>query len=160
VSADEKPDRTPTWSQVEMTQMVLPGQTNMHGTAFGGQILAWIDIAAAVAAERHSCGPTVTAAFDEVQFVRGVRLGQVLVMRARVNWVGDTSMEVGVRVMGEHRGTSFHATSAYTTFVAIDDAGKPTAVPPLVLETDEDRRRWSEGAARAEQRQKRRKGKG
>jgi len=158
VSADGEPTRTPARSQVEMTQMVLPGQTNMHGTAFGGQILAWIDIAAAVAAERHACGPTVTAAFDEVQFVRGVRLGQVLVLRARVNWVGETSMEVGVRVTGEHRGTTFHATSAYTTFVAIDERGKPKPVPPLTLETDEDRRRWREGAARAEQRQARRKG--
>lgn len=157
MSGDGAPVRTPRWSQVEMTQMVLPGQTNMHGTAFGGQILAWIDIAAAVAAERHACSPTVTAAFDEVQFVRGVRLGQVLVMRARVNWVGTTSMEVGVRVTGEHRGEVFHATSAYTTFVALGEDGKPTDVPDLVLETDEDRRRWRQGAERARLRQARRK---
>jgi acyl-CoA hydrolase len=140
-----------------MTQMILPGQANMHGTAFGGQILAWIDIAAAVAAERHACGPVVTAAFDEVQFVRGVRLAHVLVLRARVNWVGETSMEVGVRVDGETRGRTYHATSAYTTFVAIDDEGRPTKVPPLVLKTEEDRRRWAEGAARAKGRQGRRK---
>jgi acyl-CoA hydrolase len=150
-------ERTPSSTQVEMTQMVLPGQTNMHGTAFGGQILAWIDIAAAVAAERHAGGPVVTAAFDEVQFVQGVRLAHVLVLRARVNWVGVSSMEVGVRVEGETRGRAYHATSAYTTFVAIDDEGRPTRVPRLELETDDDRRRWDEGAARAQGRKSRRK---
>lgn len=140
-----------------MTQLVLPSDANNLGNAFGGRILAWIDIAAAVAAGRHSGGQVVTASFDDVHFVRPIRRGHVVVLRARVNWVGRTSMEVGVRVDGEvWGGERYHALTAYTTFVALDEAGDGRLVPPLALETPEDRRRFEDGARRMAGRRARR----
>lgn len=145
-------------SRVEMTQIVLPGDANTRGTAFGGQVMAWIDIAAAVAAGRHAGGPVVTASFDDVHFVRPVLQGHVCVLRAQVNWVGRTSMEVGVRVEGEPwGGPRYHATTAYTTFVALDENGRPKAVPPLELTDEEDRRRYQDAEERMAQRRERRR---
>jgi acyl-CoA hydrolase len=148
---------TPSATSVEMTQMVLPGQANHRGSAFGGQVMAWIDIAAAVAAGRHAGGPVVTASVDDVHFLTPILQGHVCILRARVNWIGRTSMEVGVRVEGEAwGGRRYHATSAYTTFVALDDHGRPRPVPPLTLEGPEDERRWRDAEERIAHRRARR----
>jgi len=150
--------KTPADSAVEMTQLVLPSHANNRGTAFGGQITAWIDVAAAVCAARHAHGNVVTASLDAVDFVRPILQGHVVVLKAQVNHVGRSSMEIGVRVEGEvFGGGRYHATTAYTTFVGLDEDGRPRPVPPLRLETDEDRRRYAEAEERAELRDQRRR---
>jgi acyl-CoA hydrolase len=141
---------SPAASRVETANLVLPGLTNVHGTIFGGILMQWIDVAAAIAAARHAGMAVVTAAMDRLHFLRPVRLGAVVIVQAQVNFVARTSMEVGVRVFVEDLRTKerTQATRAYVTMVAVDGNGCPVAVQPLVLETDEDRRRH----AAAEQR--------
>ncbi|MBJ92935.1 MAG: acyl-CoA thioesterase [Rickettsiales bacterium] len=140
-----------------MTQLVLPGDTNSLGTAFGGRIMAWLDIAAGISAGRHSAGPVVTASVDDLHFFMPIQKGDVVVLKAQVNYVGTTAMEVGVRVEGERwGGERYHALTAYTTFVALDDERRPRPVRGLLLETDEDRRRASDAAERVAERRRRR----
>ena len=146
--------KSPRDSEVTMTELVLPGHTNAIGSIFGGQVMSWIDIAAATVAMRHARKPVVTASIDALHFVAPIKLGHVVHIQASVNYVGRTSMEVGVRVeaenpiTGEHR----HSVTAYATFVALDDLGKPSAVPPLNLETPTDKRRNSAAQKRRESR--------
>jgi acyl-CoA hydrolase len=144
------PPFTPRASRVETCQIVLPGLTNVLGGIFGGALMQWIDVAAAIAASRHAGAPAVTASMDRLHFLRPARLGEVVIIQAQVNFVAHTSMEVGVRVFAEDLITKqrVQATRAYLTFVALDPEGKPTRVPPLVLETDEDRRRHKDGEQR------------
>jgi acyl-CoA hydrolase len=141
---------SPTASRVETAQLVLPGLTNVHGTIFGGILMQWIDIAAAIAAARHAGTPVVTAAMDRLHFLRPVRLGAVVIVQAQVNFVAHTSMEVGVRVFAEELRTKqrTQATRAYVTMVAVDSEGRPTPVPALVLESEEDRRRYVDAGQR------------
>ena len=142
--------KTPQASRVETAQLVLPGLTNTHGTIFGGILMQWIDIAAGIASARHSGGPVVTASIDRLHFLTPVQLGEIVILQAQVNYVGKTSMEVGVRVFAENQ-ISFErrqTTRAYATFVAVDASGRPREVPPLVLETDEERRRFKEAEER------------
>jgi acyl-CoA hydrolase len=142
--------RTVTASRVEMTELVLPGDTNALGTIFGGKVMQWIDIAASVAGMRHSGGQVVTASIDALQFLSPIHIGEIVVLQAQVNYVGKTSMEIGVRVHAENPRdrTRRYTTKAYLTFVAIDTAAKPRPIPPLVLENDEDRRRAAAAEAR------------
>src|SRR3954469_9911546 len=135
--------KTPRASRCETAQIVLPGLTNTHGTIFGGILMQWIDIAAGIASARHSGGPVVTASIDRLHFLSPVQLGEIVILQAQVNFAGTTSMEVGVRVFAENQATfdRRQTTRAYLTFVAVDDAGRPRQVPPLVLETAEERRR-------------------
>ena len=143
------PARPPSFSQVEMTQWVLPGQANALGNAFGGQIMAWIDIAASVAAARHAGGVAVTASVERVDFLRPVKQGEVVILKARCTYVGRTSIEVEVLVEGELPGKHrYCATTAFTTFVAIDEDGRPRPVPRLRLDTLEEQRRFEAGAER------------
>ena len=139
-------------TNVEMTQIVLPSHANNHGTVFGGQMAAWIDVCAAVAAQRFARKAVVTASIDEIHFVKPVRRGMVIVLKARVNQSWGTSMEVGVRVDAEdpRTGDTAHCCTAYLTFVAINDDGKPSQVPILDTAGDE------ESALRATQAQDRR----
>jgi acyl-CoA hydrolase len=141
---------TPAASRVGTVQIVLPGLTNSHGTVFGGMLMQWIDITAAVAAGRHSGGPVVTASMDRLHFLAPVQLGEVVTLQAQVNFVGRTSMEVGVRVFAEsHPGNDRRqATRAYLTFVAVDDNGRPREVPALILRTANDKRRFAEAGRR------------
>lgn len=127
-----------------MTQIVLPGDANSLGNAFGGRIMQWIDVAAGVAARRHAGFVAVTASMDSLVFHRPIRLGDIVVLRASVNRAWRTSMEVGVWVEYETEGENrpIHAASAYLTFVAIDPQGLPRSVPRLAPETDDDRRRY------------------
>jgi acyl-CoA hydrolase len=133
-----------------MVEMILPNDANPLGTASGGKIMHLIDIAAAIAAQRHSRRPVVTASFDELDFLKPARVGELIVLKASVNYAGRTSMEVGVKVLSENpvSGERRHTASAYATFVALDDDGRPTTVPPLVLENDEDRRRNEQAGQR------------
>lgn len=142
--------RSPSASRVEMTEIVLPGDTNALGTIFGGKVMQWIDIAASVAGMRHSGGSVVTASIDALTFLTPIHLGEVVLLKAQVNFVGRTSMEIGVRVEAENPRTGAHryTTKAYLTFVAIDAEGKARPVPPLQLDSDEDRRRHADAQAR------------
>jgi acyl-CoA hydrolase len=142
--------RTPRSSRVETAQLVLPGLTNVHGTIFGGILMQWIDIAAGIAAARHSGGPVVTASMDRLHFLDPVQLGEVVVLQAQVNFAARTSMEVGVRVMCENQTTftQRQTTRAYLTFVAVDENGRPRAVPELHPETAVERRRYGDAQRR------------
>jgi acyl-CoA hydrolase len=139
-----------------MTEIVMPGDSNVLGTIFGGKVMQWIDVAAAVAGMRHAGGLVVTASIDALHFVTPIAVGEVVVLRAQVNFVGSTSMEVGVRVEAESPRTRERrlTTKAYLTFVGIDEAGRPRRLPPLALETDEDRRRNAAAEARRHERLK------
>lgn len=141
-------------SQVVMTELVLPSHTNALDTIFGGVIMSWIDICAAISAQRHSQRDVVTASIDKLNFIAPVKKGWVVNLRASVNFVSKTSMEVGVRVDAENprTGEIFHTASAYLTFVAIGGNGRPVNVPPLLVESSEDRRRFEAAKARREDR--------
>jgi acyl-CoA hydrolase len=136
-------------SRVEMTHHVLPEFANALGNVFGGQIMAWIDICAAIAAQRHCRSVVVTASIDAVQFMLPIKLGHIVILRGQVNATFKTSMECGVSIWSENpiTGEIRKAMKAYATFVALDDYGKPRPVPPLVLLDDGDRKR-SEAALR------------
>jgi acyl-CoA hydrolase len=124
-----------------MTQYVLPQQANALGTVFGGQILAWIDLCAAIVAERHTGSAVVTVGMDDVSFDRSVRVGQVVLLEARVTAAFRTSLEVLVRVWGEDTRTQerWPTVEAFATFVAVDDHKQPRLIPPLACDTDEER---------------------
>ncbi len=145
---------TPTQTRVEMTQIVLPTHTNNHGTVFGGQIMSWCDIAAAVAAQRFCGAPVVTASMDRLDFLQPVNRADIIVVTAVVNQAWGSSLEVGVRVVAESPvdHSVKHCCSAYLTFVALDDTGRPRKVPPLTPETDEERARAEAANARKAQR--------
>lgn len=145
-------------SQVTMTELVLPSHTNSLGTIFGGTIMSWVDIAAAICAQRHSQKQVVTAHLDDLEFVAPVYKGWVVNLKASVNHTGRTSMEVGVRVDAENPTTNetFHTATAYLTFVALDSHGKPTAVPPIDPKTDVEKKRFQDAKERRDLRLKRR----
>lgn len=144
--------KTVSSSQVVMTQLVLPTYTNALDTVFGGTVMSWIDIAAAIASQRHASRAVVTASIDQLNFVAPIRKGWVVNLKGSVNFVSKSSMEIGVRVDAENplTGEKFHTASAYLTFVALGSDGKPAQVPGLILETDDDRRRFEEGRKRRE----------
>lgn len=146
-------------SQVVMTQLVLPSHTNALDTIFGGTIMSWIDICAAIAAQRHSGREVVTASIDRLDFIAPVRKGWVVNLKASVNFVSNSSMEVGVRVDAENpkTGEIFHTASSYLTFVALGSDGRATKVPALVVETDTEKRRFEAAKKRREHRIQQRK---
>jgi acyl-CoA hydrolase len=128
-------------STTEMAEYVLPQHANVYGAVFGGQILAWIDLCAAVCAQRHSGRLCVTASVDDLLFKRPVLVGQVVLLCARVTATFRTSMEIEVTVRGENTlsGERWPTVACLATFVAIGEGGKPALIPPLLLESDEDR---------------------
>lgn len=141
-------------SHHETSELMMPQDANNLGHVFGGVVLAMMDKVAAIAAFRHSRTNVVTASIDRVDFREPIRIGDLVVMKASVNFAGRTSMEVGVRVEAEDllSGTRRHTNSCYLTFVAIDRNGRPVEVPELRPETDEDKRRH---AAAGERRRRR-----
>lgn len=141
-------------SQVIMTELVLPQHTNSLGSIFGGMVMSWIDICAAIAAQRHSRNQVVTASVDALQFVAPVYKGWTVNLKASVNYAGRTSMEVGVRVDAENpiTGETFHTASAYLTFVALDANRNPCLVPPVKPETPEQERRYKDAQLRRQHR--------
>ena len=128
-------------SVTEMVEYVLPQHANIGGTVFGGQIMAWVDLCAAICAQRHAARPCVTAFVDDLLFKQPVRVGQVVRLRAHILATFRTSMEIEVDVRGEDTitGEQWPTVECRIVFVAMDDERRPTAVPPLLLETDADR---------------------
>jgi acyl-CoA hydrolase len=137
-------------SQQTMTQLASPQDANLRGNVFGGVVLAAVDKIAYVCATRHSDCPTVTASFDQVDFLSPIEIGEIVTLRASVNYVGRTSMEVGVHVTAESvsGGDPRHTNSCYVTMVALDEGGRPKAVPRLVLENEIEYRRYLDAAER------------
>jgi len=141
-------------SQVFTTQLVLPNDTNQLGNLLGGTLMHWIDIAAAIAAQRHSERVCVTASVDELNFHEPIKLGEIVTLQASVNRAFRTSMEVGVIVTASrlHGGPPRRATNAYLTFVALDDTGEPADVPEVIPETEDEKRRFEEARGRRQHR--------
>lgn len=137
-------------SRTEMTEYVLPQHANALGSVFGGQIMAWIDLCAAICAQRHSGRMAVTAFVDDLAFQLPVRVGEVVRLDAKVTAVFRTSMEIEVVVEGENAATGkrWPCVDARLTFVAIDEARKPTAIPPLVMDNDAVKASQAAGEAR------------
>ena len=145
-------------SQTEMVEMVLPNDANPLGDILGGKVLHLVDIAAAIAAQRHAGRFVVTASLDHVDFRHPIRVGELVLLKASVNRVFRSSMEVGVKVFSENplTGERRPTNSAYVTMVALDREGKPTAIPPVIPETEEQKRRYQQAEARRRYRLERR----
>lgn len=144
-------------ARARMTEIVMPNDTNPHGSVSGGRVMHLIDVCGAVAAVRHARRPVVTAAVDDLVFYAPVPLGHILLLDAQVTLAGDTSMEVRVTVHGENpvTGEKRHTTTAYLTFVGLDEGGRPARVPELMPETDEERAMIERARARREARLRR-----
>ncbi len=142
-------------SQSEMAEVVMPNDANPLGSLMGGRLMQWIDIAGALSAHRHARRHVVTASMDHIDFLAPVHVGDLLILRSAVNRAFHTSMEVGVKCWVESyiAGTKRHVASAYLTFVAIDASGHPVAVPPVMAETAEEKRRYQDATRRREIRQ-------
>ena len=139
-------------SKVEIAQVMMPEHSNASGNVHGGYILKLVDQAGAIVAARHAHSNIVTASLDRMDFISPVYVGNLVFAKASCNFVSNTSMEIGVRVEAEclRTGTHTHVGSAYLTFVALDKEDKPTMVPKLILETDDDKRRFEEAKKRRE----------
>jgi len=149
-------EKTPSDSAVEMREMVMPNHTNPQGTVFGGVVMSWIDIAAAMVAARHAQRPVVTAHISDIDFIAPVKMGHHVHILASMNYVGSTSMIIGVKVVSENPLTAERRTTtkAYLTFVALDDLGKPSEVPKLNPQTPDETRRFENAQKRAEAKKK------
>jgi acyl-CoA hydrolase len=154
-----RPSKTVRNSHVEMTELVLPNDTNQLGNLLGGRLMHWVDICAALSAGRHSNRIAVTASVDEMNFLGPVKLGQVVHLKSSVNRAFTTSMEVGVHVEVEdiRSGDRRHVNTAYLTFVAIDEFGRGVRVPAVQPETQDEKRRFEAALARRDLRLQRRK---
>lgn len=137
-------------SQVRLSLPMNPDMANALGNVHGGMIMKLVDEAGGFAAMKHARNVTVTVAMDSMTFLSPVKIGALVSLNASVNWVGRTSIEVGVRVEAENvvTGHVTHTNSAYLVYVALDQYGQTTPVPPLLVETEDEKRRWDEGAAR------------
>ena len=148
-SATPRPVRE---SQSQMAEVVLPNDANPLGNLLGGRLMHMIDIAGAMAAHRHSHSHVVTASMDHIDFLLPVHIGDLLILKSSVNRVFHSSMEVGVKCWVENyiAGTTRHVASAYLTFVAVDQHGRHHAVPPVVPESAEEKRRYEDAGRRRE----------
>ena len=146
--------KSPGDSAVETRYLVMPQDANPFGTAFGGVIMSWIDMVAAMAAQKHCGTEVVTVSIDSMTFEEPIRIGNQVTLLASVNYVGRSSLEVGVKVIKENpfNGRTHAATKAYLTFVAVDAKHKPICAPPLEPETDDEKRRWNNAALRVKAR--------
>ena len=137
-------------SKTVMSRTILPSDANPYGNVHGGEVMKLIDAVAGAAATRHARARVVTARIDQLSFLAPVYVGHLVTAKASVNHVGHTSMEVGVRVEAEDMltGNVVHVASAYLVFVATDDHGRPVPLPPLLAETDEERRRMKAAETR------------
>jgi acyl-CoA hydrolase len=146
--------KRPADSATEMIQYVLPNDANSLGFILGGTVMHHIDIAGAIACHRHTRTLLVTVAVDGLQFLHPIKVGDLIILKARVTCTFTTSLEVEVEVFSEETLTGRRQVTshAFLTFVAIDAAGRPVEVPPLLLETDEERRRADEARARRAER--------
>lgn len=146
----------PSESEITMREMVMPGDTNKHGTIFGGKIMAWIDIAAAMCAERHCQKPVVTAHIDDIDFLSPIKVGYHVIINASINYSGKSSMIIGVKVESEnpYTGERRKTTKAYLTFVALDEYGRPVPVPQVNPKTEQDIRRFENAKTRRDSNKK------
>ncbi|MFJ6086041.1 acyl-CoA thioesterase [Streptomyces sp. NPDC092369] len=154
------PGKPTSASRTTLSHIMTNADTNLLGTVHGGVIMKLVDDAAGAVAGRHSGGPAVTASMDEMAFLEPVRVGDLVHVKAQVNWTGRTSMEVGVRVLAERWNESTPATqvgSAYLVFAAVDADGKPRPVPQVIPETERDERRNQEAQIRRTHRLARRR---
>jgi acyl-CoA hydrolase len=137
-----------------MTEFVLPQDANVLGNVLGGRVMHLLDIAAAIAACRHSRSIVVTASVDHIDFRNPIRVGELIILKASVNRAFRTSMEIGVKVFSENplTGERKHTTSAYLTYVALDESHSPLPVPPVICETAEEHRRYRDALARRRRR--------
>jgi len=139
-------------SESEMTtaRLMMPTDANVLGNVFGGSIMKYMDEIAAIVAWRHAGTNVVTASVDRMNFYAPVYIGNLLVLKAAVNYVGTTSMEIGVRIEAVDPSTrkGTHTSSCYLTYVALDRKGRPTPIPPLILTTPVEKRRFKEGLTR------------
>lgn len=155
-SKSSHPGKAPNLSKIEMREMVLPQHTNAINSIFGGVLMSWIDLAAAMCAQKHCEKNVVTVHIDELSFLSPIKVGEHVLIKAAINYAGNTSMIIGVRVECENPLTREIrlTTRAYLTFVAIDSTGEPVTVPPLILENDEDIRRFENAKLRNAHRKK------
>jgi acyl-CoA hydrolase len=146
--------RTVAESQAERSEIIFPADSNALGNLFGGRLMQYIDLVGAMAASRHARAIVVTASMDHLDFVAPVRVGELLILKASVNRAYRTSMEVGVRAMVEDVSEQKlrHVSSAYLTFVAVDKLGHRLVVPPLIPETEHQKRRYEDAGRRREMR--------
>jgi acyl-CoA hydrolase len=153
-TANTLPPRPVRESQSEMIEIVLPNDTNPLGALLGGRLMHWIDVAGALAAHRHSKSFVVTASIDHLDFLVPVHVGDFVILRSSVNRSFNTSMETGVKVWVESYITSErrHVSTAYLTFVAVDRHGRHRHVPPVIPETEEEKRRYDGALRRRENR--------
>lgn len=147
--------RTVRSTQSEMTEIILPNDTNTLGSLLGGRLMHFIDLTGAMAAYRHSRTHVVTAAMDHIDFIQPVHVGDLLILKSSVNRAFSTSIEVGVKVWVEHprSGTLLHVASAYLVFVAISPEGRRLKVPQLQPETPDEHRRYADALRRREHRE-------
>ena len=146
--------KRPSESAVEARYLLMPDHANPYGTAFGGAIVAWIDMVAAMSAQKHCGKEVVTAGIDSLVFKEPIKVGDHVVLKASVNYVGRTSMEVGVQVTKEnpYTGEQAIATTAHLVFVALDTKKRPCEVEPVVPETEEEKRRYENAKIRVKAR--------
>jgi acyl-CoA hydrolase len=155
LSGHALPARPVSHSQSEMTELILPNDTNTLGNMLGGRLMNFIDLVGAMAAYRHARSNVVTASMEHIDFIAPVHVGDLLILKSSLNRAFRTSMEVGVKVWVENAvaGVHHHVASAYLTFVAVDTQGRRVPVPPLQLETDDERRRFDDAGHRREVRE-------
>lgn len=141
-------------SQIEMTEFVMPNDTNQLNNLFGGRLMQWMDIAGSLAASRHANKTVATVAVDSLDFRHPIRLGELVSLKAFLTWTGRTSMEVKVLIYAENlkTGNRLLTNKAYMTFVALDENDKPINVPELIIENDEQKKEFNEANERRKQR--------
>lgn len=146
--------KKPCESEVNMTELVLPNDTNLIGNLLGGRLMHWVDIAGALAATRHCRNVVATVQVDSIDFKHPIRRGEMVELHAKLTWVGKTSIEVKVSVYAENlfTGAKILTNEAYIVFVAIDRFGKPVEVPGLILEAEEEKEEWERAVERKKHR--------
>jgi len=145
-------------SRVVLSSLMGPQNANTYGNVHGGVIMKMVDEAGALVAMRHARAPVVTVAVDSMSFMHPIRVGNLVLCRGELTYVGNTSMEIRVEVVAENplEGTSLITNVAYLVYVALDDTGRPTLVPPVEFETNEEKRRADEARQRQEYRKRQR----
>lgn len=147
-------------THVTMNELVLPNETNVLGNIFGGKVMYYMDMCAAMSAYKHARKPIVTASVDRLNFLAPAKMGDIIILKSSVNYTSKSSMEVGVKIESENplTGKIKHTASAYLTFVALNEHKKPTSIEPIIAESEEDIRRYNSGKERYEIRKQRLKG--
>lgn len=144
--------KTPSQTQITMSELVLPNDTNLLGNLVGGRLMYWMDIAGALVASRHSNSVVATVSIDNISFKHPVRMGEMVIVKAKMLYAGNTSMSIGIEVFAENlrTGATILTNKARMVFVALNDEGRPCPVPPLQPETEEENRAYEKEKARRE----------